>query len=96
MWKSILYFLLINLGYFALVVTIYALGYEYDKANHLYPESVQVSYDVSLGGVIGQRWVRFAQTAIAIGIAIDLILGVLWYRKRIAKAHGHFLSGLVA
>jgi len=51
---------------------------------------------VSLGGVIGQRWVRFAQTAIAIGIAIDLILGVLWYRKRIAKAHGHFLSGLVA
>ena len=82
MWKSILYFLLINLGCFALVVTIYGLGYEYDKANHLYPEDVWVSYDVSIAGIYGQRWVRFAEAAITIGILVDLVVGVIWYRKR--------------
>ena len=82
MWKSILYFVPINLGYFTLVIIIYALGYEYDKANQLYPESIQVSYDVSLGGVYGQRWVRFLQVAIPLGLLIDLVIGSIWYLKR--------------
>ena len=86
MRKLILYFVLINLGYFALVVSIYALGYEFDKAHQLYPESVQLSYDLSIGGVFGQRWVRFLQVAVALGLLIDVVIASIWYLKRPTKA----------
>ena len=82
----ILYFLLINLAYFALVVVIYAVGFEYDKAYKLYPEDVQLSYDLSIGGVYGQRWVRFFEVAIYVGVIVDLVLGFMWYRGRPAQS----------
>ena len=84
MWKPILYFLLINLVYFALVITIYAVGYEYDVKNELYPEYIRVSYDVDVGAY-GQRWVRFAQVALPLGVVMDLVIGLLWYLKRPAE-----------
>ena len=81
MWKSILIFLLANLVFIVLVVALYAIGFEYDKANKLYPETVQLSYDVSISGVYGQRWVRLAQTLISFGVIIDFVMGFIWYRK---------------
>jgi hypothetical protein len=81
MWKTILYFLFINLVFLALVVGIYAIGYEYDKANKLYPESVQLSYDLSLGGVYGQRWARFLDTMLILGLIADIVIIFIWYRR---------------
>ena len=85
MWKAILYFLLINLGYFALVTIIYAVGYEYDRAYRIYPEAVRLSYDLSISGVYGQRWVRFFQSAVVIGLFTDLVIATLYYWKRPVK-----------
>lgn len=85
MWKMIFYFVLVNLGYFALVFTICTIGFEYDKANQLYPEVVQLSYDLSISGVYGQRWVRFWQVAVPSGLLTDLVIGSFWYLKRLAK-----------
>ena len=82
MWKAILYFLLINLGYFALVTMIYAVGYEYDRAYRIYPEALQVSYDVILDGVYGQRWVRFFQSALVVGVFANLVIATIYYWKR--------------
>ncbi len=81
MWKTISYFLFINLVLLALVVGIYAIGFEYDKANELYPESVQMSYDVSLGGIYGQRWVRFLDAMLIIGLIADIVIIFIWYRR---------------
>ncbi|HUR99281.1 MAG TPA: hypothetical protein VMZ26_14540 [Pyrinomonadaceae bacterium] len=58
--KKAIVFLVANLLFAAVVITVYGVGYEYDKANKLYPESIQVSYDVSIG-VYGQRWERVAK-----------------------------------
>ncbi len=65
----------------ALVVGIYAIGFEYDKANELYPESVRMSYDVSLGGIYGQRWVRFLDAMLIIGLIADIVIIFIWYRR---------------
>ena len=85
MWKSILYFLLINLGYIALVITVYAIGYEYDHANQIYPESVQLSYDLYISGIYGQRWGRFAEIALSVIAVVDLVVVSIWYLKRPAR-----------
>jgi hypothetical protein len=79
--KKALLFLTANLLFAVFVTAVYAVGYEYDKANKLYPESKQLSYDLSMQ-VYGQRWERVAKTLIAVGIVIDATLLLVWYRKR--------------
>ncbi|MEP7037407.1 MAG: hypothetical protein ABI891_03605 [Acidobacteriota bacterium] len=91
MWKTILYFLLINFVVFILIIGIYAIGFEYDKANKLYPETIQLSYDSSISEVYGQRWVRFAQISIVIGLLTDVVLGFIIYRKKVIKEENKFL-----
>ena len=78
--KSLL-FLFANLFFAVIVVAVYALGYEHDRANKLYPELKQVSYDVSLE-VYGQRWERVAKILISLGIITDAAVLLAWYRKR--------------
>jgi hypothetical protein len=41
-------FLTANLLFAVFVTAVYAVGYEYDKANKLYPESKRLSYDLSM------------------------------------------------
>ncbi len=82
MWKTILYFLLINFIVFILIIGIYAIGLEYDRANKLYPESVQTSYDTSISGVYGQRWVRLTHISLIIGSLTDVVVGFIIYRKK--------------
>lgn len=84
-WRTILYFLITNLIFVGLILGIYAVGFEYDKANKLCPETVQVSYDVSLSGIYGQRWVRFAQIMLSVGAIIDVVVCFIWYRKNQSK-----------
>jgi hypothetical protein len=79
--KNALLFLAANLFFAVIVIAVYGVGYEHDKANKLYPESKQLSYDVSMQ-VYGQRWERVAKTLIAIGIVADAALLLVWYRKR--------------
>jgi len=81
MTRALLYLLLINIAYFSLVVAIYAFGFEYDKAYKLYPESIQLSYDMSIRGY-GQRWVRFLEYSIWFGVIADLVLCYIWYRRK--------------
>jgi len=46
--KKALLFLTANLLFAVFVTAVYAVGYEYDKANKLYPESKRLSYDLSM------------------------------------------------
>ena len=62
-------------------VTIYALGYEYDKANELYLESVFFASDASIS-TYGRRWSRLSQIILLITLLFDIILIFLWFRKR--------------
>ena len=61
--KGTLLFLFANLLFAIIVVGVYAIGFEYDRANKLYPELKQLSYDLSMV-VYGQRWERVAKTLI--------------------------------
>jgi hypothetical protein len=79
--RNALLFLFANLLFTAGVITVYAVGYEYDKANKLHPESKLLSYDMSKQ-VYGQRWERVAKTLIGLGIVIDAAVILAWYRKR--------------
>jgi cytochrome c biogenesis factor len=81
MLKKVLLFFFGNLFFAALVIVVYAVGFEYDRANKLSPEMKHVSYDVSMQ-VYGQRWERVAKTLIALGIVIDAAVLLSWYRKR--------------
>lgn len=82
MTKTIRNFLLLNVAFVVLTVAVYAVGYEYDKANQLYPETLWVSYDFSIGNVYGQRWVRLAKTSILFVVIADIVTIFIWYRKR--------------
>ena len=81
MLKKALLFVSANVLFIAVAVGIYAAGYEYDKANKLYPEMKDISYDVSLQ-VYGQRWERAAKIMLAVGLAIDAVVLLAWLRKR--------------
>jgi hypothetical protein len=48
MKKKIVKLLLLNFFLFAIAVGIYAVGYEYDKANQLYPEMYNFASDASI------------------------------------------------
>ena len=80
MWKSILNFVLVNLAFIIVAVAIYAVGYEYDKAYKLYPESLMFG-DFGIEGVYGQRWVRSLKAMLVFGAVADLIIILVWFRK---------------
>ena len=77
--------ILASLLFFALALGSISFGYEYDKANKLYPESVQMSYDLSLGNVYGQRWERLGTALFLFGVLLDAVAIVIWYRNRKTK-----------
>jgi len=82
MTKTIRNFLLLNFAFVILTVVVYAVGYEYDKANQLYPETLQVSYDFSVGNVYGLRWQRAVMVSSLFVVIADIVVGFIWYRKR--------------
>ena len=82
MRRILAYFLLMNLAYFALVVGICTAGEWYDKAYKLYPETVWFAYDVSIAGVYGERWRRFWEISVLIGIVANPVAGFAVYRIR--------------
>jgi len=81
MLKKALLFLSANILFIAIVIAIYAAGYEYDKANKLYPETKELSYDLFMQ-VYGQRWERVAKSMLALGLVVDAAVLLAWYRKR--------------
>ena len=85
MWRTVFYFLLINFVVFILIIGIYAIGFEYDRGNKICPEIVVASSDTFIGNVYGQRWVRFAQISIVIGLLTDFVFGFIFYRKKHIK-----------
>lgn len=48
MIKNVLLFILGNICIGILIIAIYAVGYEYDKAHQIYPEMKRMSYDMSM------------------------------------------------
>ncbi len=70
-----------NLAFLIAVVSIYAIGYEYDREHRLYPESIQISYDMSIGGVYGQRWERTAKFLLIVGGLSNAVILLSWYRN---------------
>jgi hypothetical protein len=85
MVKRIILLIVANIIFLACVVAIYAIGYEYDRAHKLYPESIRLSYDVSMGGVYGQRWERTAKFSLIVGGLANVVILLSWYRKRQRK-----------
>ena len=81
MFKKALLFLTANVLFIALVIAVWQVGYEYDKANKLYPEMKELSYDLFMQ-VYGQRWERVAKGMLALGLVIDAAVLLVWYRKR--------------
>jgi len=65
MTKKILKIFFLNILIVTIAVTIYALGYEYDKANKIYLESVFVSSDLAIS-TYGQRWSRLLKIILLI------------------------------
>jgi hypothetical protein len=78
--KTFWYFFLLNVAYAVVVVTVYALGFEYDKANKLYPEAVSFGHTIIMGRH-GQRWVRFLKYSVWLGVLADAVFGYFWYRR---------------
>lgn len=81
MLKKTILFVAANFLFVALVIAIYGIGYEYDKANKVYPESKLVSYDVSMQ-VYGERWVRFAKMMFIIGLLANGAILINFLRNR--------------
>ena len=81
MKKTLIKFFLINLIYFALLFIVVTVGFEYDKANKLYPETVWFGH-TGIGGVHGQRWVRLFNFLAPLGLLANLVVGFIWYRNR--------------
>jgi hypothetical protein len=81
MRKQIAYFLLINFFCFAFIVGVCTVGEWYDKTYKLYPETVWISYDVSLHGQYGERWGRLMEGLLLIGFAVDIVTASVWYLK---------------
>lgn len=82
MVERVLILIVANIVFLACVVAIYAIGYEYDRANKLYPESIRISYDMSIGGVYGQRWLRTAKFLLIVGGLADATILLSWFRNR--------------
>ena len=82
-WKRAAYFLLANLIAVAATIAIYAIGFTYDKKHQIYPESVQLSYDLSISGVYGKRWYRLMLWMLcALGAADAVTVMIFLLRKR--------------
>ena len=80
MTKTIRDFLLLNVAFVILTVAVYAIGYEYDKANQLYSETINFD-DLSLMAY-GQRWKRITMASSLIVVIADIVTIFIWYRKR--------------
>ena len=78
--KKILLLIFANTVFAIAVITIYAVGYDYDKAYRLYPELKWLSYDLGVH-VYGQRWERIAKALIALGVVANVVILLTWYRK---------------
>lgn len=84
MIKKILLVIFANIVFVIAVITIYAVGYEYDKAHRIYPEMKWLSYDLVMQ-VYGQRWERIAKILFALGVIVDVVIVLIWYRKQQSK-----------
>jgi hypothetical protein len=94
MLKKFILFFVANFLFVLLVIAIYGTGYEYDKRNKLYPESKELSYDLSMS-VYGERWVRLAKVMLGTGFAIDAVLLMFWYRNLHKRTQIHIIEGTV-
>jgi hypothetical protein len=92
MRNKVLIFVLANFLFAALAISIYAIGYEYDKTNKLFPESKRVSYDLSLQ-VYGKRWVRFVEWTLGLGFLANSVILMIWYRNRQKGAEAGITEG---
>jgi len=83
MRKEIIKLLLLNSFLLIFAVGIYAVGYEYDKANKIHPEM----YYFSDAGIMvyGKRWERVSKVLISTAVIIDIVAIMVLYRKRQSK-----------
>ncbi|MDQ2746745.1 MAG: hypothetical protein M3T96_05740 [Acidobacteriota bacterium] len=79
MKRKIVKLLLLNIILFTLAVGIYAVGYEYDRTNKIYPEM----YYFSDAGIMvyGKRWERISKTMVSINLIIDIFAVMILYRQ---------------
>jgi|GEM_PF-3114802 len=81
MKKAVRNFLLLNLLVITLAIVIYAVGYEYDNANKLYPELYYFAYDAAIT-VYGKRWERISAVIIVLCGLVDVVAVFIWIRNK--------------
>ena len=80
MQKKIIKLILLNIFLFTCAVVIYAVGYEYDKANKIYPEMYFFASDASIM-VYGKRWERISKIIASITVIIDSVAIITLYMQ---------------
>ena len=76
--------LAVNIFLLIFALTVYAVGYEYDRTNALYPELVFLSYDLAIE-TYGERWSRAARFVLLTILIFDFTAVLIWYRSRRGK-----------
>ena len=82
MKRTIRSLLLISIFLFALSHICFRFGSDYDEKYKLYPETIQLSYDLFIGNIYGERWRRLSDTLILFGLFLDVVALVIWYRGK--------------
>jgi len=88
MKRKITKLLLLNIVLFTLAIGIYAVGYEYYKANKIHPEM----YDFSHLGitVYGKRWERISKSIVSVAVIVDIVVLMILYRQNQRKNESIF------
>ena len=73
---------------FTCAVVIYAVGYEYDKANKIYPEI----YYFSDAGIMvyGKRWERISKIIASSAVIIDVVAIMVLCRQNLREDERFF------
>lgn len=77
--RKFLLLIFANLLFLGLVICIYALGYEYDRASGL---KQRVDFGDVTFYAYGERWRDISFVLIGVGALIDLVLVAMWFIKR--------------
>ena len=92
MRKTIRNLFLAGLLFFVLAFASFSVGVKYDEKNKLYPETNWVSYDLAIGIIYGKRWERIGNALFLFGALLNIVAGVIWYRKEETQEYKMLLN----
>lgn len=92
MRKPVILLFFFGLTLLASSIVSLTLGPIYDAKYKLYPETIYLSYDLSISGQYGQRWVRLGYLLFAGGMLSMVVTAFIWIRERLTSNKGDSLG----